>query len=57
MRPSADMHSNCVSTLQQQMLIKSRARSVHAYDFFNLLTGPALLDLVDEHAPVHRERL
>ena len=57
MRPSADMHSNCGSILQQQMLIKSRARSVHAYDFFNLLTGPALLGLVDEHAPLHRERL
>jgi len=39
------------------MLLRSRARSIHAYDFFNLLTGPDMLDLVDEHSPTHRERL
>lgn len=39
------------------MLLKSRARTIHAYDFFNLLTGPDLLDQVDALSPVHRERL
>jgi hypothetical protein len=33
------------------------ARHLHAYDFFNLLTGDALLDKVDRHLPPHRERL
>ena len=51
------MHSNCGSSLRQQMLLKNRARSIHAYDFFNLLTRPDLLDQVDEQSPAHRERL
>lgn len=30
---------------------------MHSYDFFNQLTGPDLLDIVDQQLPAHRERL
>lgn len=41
---------------QQQRRIRSRARNSDAYSFFNLLTGPALLDEVESVLPPHRER-
>ena len=28
-----------------------------AVDFFNVLTGPQLLELTERHLPAHRERL
>lgn len=51
------MHINCESSRYQQQRISEHARSIHAYDFFNLLTGSALLDLVDAQLPPHRARL
>lgn len=51
------MHDNRDPGRHQRHRIALRARSVHAVDFFNLLTGPALLDRVDEQLPPHRERL
>lgn len=51
------MHINCGSSRHQQHRLSEPARSIHAYDFFNLLTGPDLLDLVDVQLPPRRERL
>jgi len=42
---------------QQCARIRGRARSNAAMDFFNLLTGPELLQLTEAHLPEHRERL
>lgn len=41
----------------QQGRIAAHASRLHAYDFFNLLTGDALLDKVEQHLPPYRERL
>lgn len=37
--------------------IGRRARQTGAVDFFNLLTGPELLETTESHLPEHRERL
>jgi hypothetical protein len=37
--------------------ISRRVREVEAVDFFNLLTGPELLEMTDSLLPEHRERL
>jgi len=37
--------------------VARHASRLHAYDFFNRLTGDALLDKVEQHLPPHRERL
>jgi hypothetical protein len=41
----------------QQHRMAGQANRLHAYDFFNLLTGEALLEKVEQHLPLHRERL
>lgn len=41
----------------QQRGIAKQAQRVDANHFFNLLTGPELLDVVEEQLPEHRERL
>ena len=41
----------------QQQRVEHHARHLHAYDFFNLLTGDSLLERVDQHLPPYRERL
>lgn len=41
---------------QQQRLVRSQVHTSDAYAFFNLLTGPALLDQVESVLPPHRER-
>jgi len=51
------MHSNRRSSRHQAVRIRQRSRSIHSYDFFNLLTGPEWLDRVDQLLPPHRERL
>jgi len=51
------MYDNREFGRHQQRRISAHARSLHSYDFFNLLTGPDLLDLVDQQLPPHRERL
>jgi len=42
---------------RQQRLVLSQANDTDAYGFFNLLTGPELLEDVEELLPEHRERL
>lgn len=51
------MNPNCRSSRPQRHRIRQRARAIHAYDFFNVLTNPDLLDVVDQQLPAHRERL
>jgi hypothetical protein len=51
------MHTTHEPRIHQQRQIDHHARHLHAYDFFNLLTGTTLLDQVDQHLPPHRERL
>jgi len=41
----------------QRHSIQTRANTTDAYSFFNRLTRPPLLDVVDEQLPTHRERL
>jgi len=42
---------------QQRQIIRGHTRETAAVDFFNILTGPQLLELVESHLPEHRERL
>jgi hypothetical protein len=42
---------------QHQDRIGWRIRQAGAVDFFNLLTGPELLEMTEAHLPEHRERL
>jgi hypothetical protein len=51
------MHITHESSPHQQRRVGHHARHLHAYDFFNLLTGSMLLDRVEQHLPPHRERL
>ena len=41
----------------QQKLITKQVNKANAYNFFNLLTSPELLSIVEEQLPGHRERL
>lgn len=51
-------HRNASGVLRQQRgRIHRRAQQLGAVDFFNLLTGPELLEVTDSYLPVHRERL
>src|SRR3990172_7100885 len=51
------MHLNHRLRVQQQNRVRHRADQSDAYTFFNLLTGPDLLDKVESLLPEHRERL
>ena len=42
---------------QHRQQIQRRARRVDAVGFFNLLTGPELMEATEAHLPEHRERL
>jgi hypothetical protein len=42
---------------QRQGIVRRRGEKAAAVDFFNLLTGPELLEITDAHLPAHRERL
>ena len=42
---------------QQRKRIGRRTRGVEVVDFFNVLTGPELLEVTESHLPEHRERL
>lgn len=48
-------HCNRISRQRQQGVAKI-AHQANGEHFFNLLTGPELLDIVEEQLPVHRER-
>lgn len=51
------MHHTHETGRHQQRRVGGHASRLHAYDFFNLLTGDTLLDKVEQHLPPHRERL
>jgi hypothetical protein len=42
---------------QHRDRISRHGQQARAVDFFNLLTGPQLLDITEAHTPEHRERL
>ena len=42
---------------QHRQQIQRRAQRVDAVGFFNLLTGPELIEVTEAHLPEHRERL
>lgn len=44
------------SSVRQQRAIAKRVQNIGANHFFNLLTGPQLLQVVEEQLPEHRER-
>jgi hypothetical protein len=51
------MHASQRLTLEQHRRIQRRAEQTDSYAFFNLLTGPQMLESVEQQLPVHRERL
>jgi len=51
------MHPNQRVCLHQQQRVRRHAANSDSYAFFNLLTGPELLDPVEALLPEHRERL
>lgn len=50
-------HPSQSPSAQQQRRILAQAGNADAYGFFNLLTGPELLEDLEELLPEHRERL
>lgn len=51
------MHRIHTAGKRQQRAVRQRVSSRDAYDFFNVLTSPELLDTVESLLPPHRERL
>ena len=51
------MHPSHRPATGQQQRVRHYAGSADSYAMFNLLTGPQLLDRVEELVPKHRERL
>lgn len=51
------MHPKRHACAPQQRRVRSHASTSDSYTFFNLLTGPELLDEVEALLPAHRERL
>ena len=51
------MHPNQRARAEQQQRIVKQAQNSDAYRFFDLLTGPELLETVESLLPEHRERL
>ncbi len=51
------MHSNPTAAAPQRRRIQSRVDNADAKGFFNLLTGPELLEDVEALVPEHRERV
>lgn len=51
------MHPKRRALAHQQQHVRRRAERCDAYAFFNLLTGPELLEQVESLLPDHRERL
>ena len=51
------MRPNPSAYMWQQRRIREHARDSDAYAFFDLLTGPELLEEVESLLPQHRERL
>lgn len=51
------MNRTCRARTQQQKRLRQHLVNTDAYNFFNILTGPELLDEVEGLLPEHRERL
>ena len=51
------MHTSQKRLRQQQKHITHHAQKTNAYTFFNILTSPQLLDVVEQLLPPYRERL
>jgi hypothetical protein len=51
------MHPSQRATTRQQQRVRHYAGNTDSYAMFNLLTGPQLLDRVEQVLPEHRERL
>lgn len=51
------MHAHRGSRRYQKQRIRQQARTIQSCDFFHLLSGPELLDLLEQQLPPHRERL
>ena len=51
------MHPSQRAYKHQQKRVNRHATSSDSYAFFNLLTGPALLEQIESLMPEHRERL
>ena len=51
------MHPSQRPALRQQRRVLAHAENTDSLGFFNLLTGPELLDDVEALLPDHRERL
>ncbi|MGA7978966.1 MAG: IS4 family transposase [Chromatiaceae bacterium] len=51
------MHANQLTKALQQERVRAHAGQSDAYAFFNLLTGPQLLERVEALLPDHRERV
>ena len=51
------MHRTHHAATLQHKRIRQHAANSDSYEFFNLLTGPELLDQVESLLPGHRERL
>jgi len=51
------MHPSRRARAHQQRRLRRHAANSDAYTFFNLLTGPELLEQVESLLPAHRERL
>src|SRR5471030_853782 len=56
-KESTRMHPNPKVCAQQQHRVRKQVRDNDAYSFFNLLTGPDLLNDLEALLPEHRERL
>jgi Transposase DDE domain len=50
-------HNAEIESQQHRKRIGRRVREIEAVDFFNVLTGPDLLDKTEAYLPEHRERL
>lgn len=53
----SDHNAEFQSQQQKRKPIRRRVREIDAVDFFNLLTGPELLETTESYLPEHRERL
>jgi hypothetical protein len=51
------MHRKHSVRAQQQQIIARQAHQTDSTGFFNLLTGPELLSVIEDNLPAHRERL
>ena len=56
-RPALSHRSHAARRQQQCRRIEDRVRASVALEFFNVLTGPELLEITEKALPEHRERL